>query len=730
MSKDLDLDLDDILGEAIETVAGEPKSQNDNDKNTQNDTDVDADIESTLGLDELSEELNKGAAKVNDEDGDDELDVLADLGLGDDLESASTDNSEGDVTSSDEDTDKQIPVGDGELDLDADLGIELDAPEEVAVSDPNASSEDNTDSDELDFLDGDDGLVDDEEIDVDGLLGQAKGEAESEEDINFDPLADDLPLSVEENESEKDDDFDPLGDFEASGDSDVAESEAEQDVIEPDFSDDTDLDEFEATDEEVAVIEPDIIDDFMNDNDAVEDDELSDELQDEDDTEDGMIDISADEDLRDTEKAKTSFKPHTEVEDVEEMLGGGVGGMFKNEAADEKPPRELPEVPVSEEPVKTETASDEQSDKPSNESTKAGKQKAKKEKLLSESKGGFGIKSIIVTAVASVILSLGAGAGLMYAYGDKIMGNTSYVNDAVLDSRMDAFAATFEARLAEELKTQADKGDVADQLDEITLSVEGVTDRYNSEFAKLDAQLQVLLSKQTIDKSELEELNRKSLVLLTQFVDDTNAAQSKLSEEVYAKVVKVVREEFSGKDDTVKLDAVLTQMNKMQNSLTETKNRMQTQMNLIGVLESEGDFLSKRMATLEVGGKGSSAEQSSGSKPLRTGYTDDKGEQWGYISVKTKDGTASGGHFKIDNTSKAKTMPYILKGVFLAGTQANPEFKVYVTPRASENATPMGYKVGQQIPGMGKILKVEPTSGNEKVPYVVYTDLGILRGDQ
>jgi len=290
-----------------------------------------------------------------------------------------------------------------------------------------------------------------------------------------------------------------------------------------------------------------------------------------------------------------------------------------------------------------------------------------------------------------------------------------------------------EQRLSEKTKTQATKNDVQAELSKMNSSVDEVMARYDSEFGKLQEQLQIVLNKQDIDKSEMEALNRKSLLLLNQFVDDTKAAQAKVSEEVYAKVVKVVREEFSNRDNTVKLDEVLSQVSALRSDYKEIANRVQTQMNLIGVLESEGDFLSKRMATLEVGVTPDVKPQASGKTSLKTGYTDAKGDSWLYLEIETKDGTASGSHYKHQNPPQndpAKTSPYVLKGVFLTGTQDNPEYKVYVTPRASENATPIGYKIGQQIPGMGKILKVEPTTGNEKVPYLVYTDLGVLRGEQ
>jgi hypothetical protein len=700
MSKDLDndfdLELDDILGDAIEVVAGDvdPEIQNDNHE-SQNDTDDELEI--CLDIDELADALNE-TPKENQED--------ADLG------------------------------GDVEVNVLADLGLS----ESVGESDESVQSTDEQD-DDLSFLDGGEGLVDgdEDEIDVDSLLGQAKGESDETseaqdsevvEDSVMDEVAldTDTDIDIDIDVDSEDEGFDPLSDFsENIGESDEDEDEDDDEddaVIEPDFED-TDLNDFEVPEDEIAIIEPDIVDGFMEDESLDDFDEVT-EPEDtasngEDDDE--MIDISSD--VQPEDSGKSSFKPHTEVEDVESILGGGVSGMFKeNEDTVSPDVVEEPQLPKSES-----VDVEESKGKQTQEATERTLPEAVVENA--SKKGKFGLKAIVVTAVASVVISLGFGGGVLHFYGDKIMSNTSYVDSEALDTRMAEFAKNMELRLSAKTEAQASKDVVELKFKEVNSALDAVMARYDSDLNEIQEQQKALLNRQDVDKVAMEALNRKAMLLMNQFVDDTAVAQAKISEEIYAKVIKVVRDEFSSKDNTVKLDAVLAEVSALKSGQTEIKNRVQTQMNLIGVLESEGDFLSKRMATLEVGGATDSPVQKSGKTPLNTGYNKD---EWGYLEVSTKNGVSTSGRFKYgDNQQQvapSKSLPYILKGVFLAGSQSNPEYKVYVTPRASKNATPMGYKIGQQIPGMGKILKVEPTSGNEKIPYLVYTDLGVLRGEQ
>tara|TARA_R110001592_G_scaffold111525_9_gene308851 strand:- start:12079 stop:14208 length:2130 start_codon:yes stop_codon:yes gene_type:complete len=707
-----DKEMDDILGEAIDAVADNTniKVQNDNDsaKPVQNDTD---DVEAGMDIDVLGDLLNESATP---DDGDNN----AELDEG---------NEEGSV------------------DLLADLGIDLSGDEPYATepkldeeSELESEQELDSESDDLDILDGSDVLVgdDDDSIDVDDLIGQAKGEVETEipEKAEVEPELKTAPKAevAPEAEVETQDDDDPLTGFGEDDplDMDFEEDDSleddttkDEDVIEPDFNDATDLGDFES--EEIAVIEPEIDDGFM-----------SGDAEDVDSNDDDMIDISAEDDLDSHKDSATNFKPHTEVEDVEDMLTGSVGGMFHSGSSNEseeseeseavsKLPKEVeadaPEVETND-GLKTDTAKPLESDKEKTDATDDTKGKA------------FGIKAIVLSVVASSLISLGGEVGFLYAFGDKVMGNFSYVDNATFDKKMELVLADFEEKLADKSDIQATKSDVDDQVNEVAANVSSMLNKYNGEIKLLRESMDVLSQKQGVDKAELEALSTQSITLLTQFVDDVKEAQTKVSEEVYAKVIKTVRQEFSERDNAVKLDTLITEVSKLRESDTKNESRLKTAMNLIGVLESDSDFMNRRLAAVEVGAE-TQVNLDPVSKTLKKGYTGSDGDNWAYIEVETKDGVKSGSHFKYgtaknSGSQESSKLPYVLKGVFDTGKSGAPKYQVYVSPRASKNATPMGYSVGQQVPGMGRILNVEPTGGNEKIPYIVTTEVGVLKGEQ
>ena len=702
--------MDDILGKAIDAVDADTntKSQNDNDSDSSIQNDTSSNVESGMDIDVLGDLLNESEPSAEkgkepeESDGEDSLDVLADLGI---------DFSEDEPyeTQKEEPEPKSNDAQDDVLD---DIMNSESAP---------AHSEADEGKDDLDILDGEDGLVEDDSIDVDDLIGQVKGEGGEEEP----------KPTHKESDSNKEaaDDIDPLSDFgkedplnmdfenDSSLDEDPEEDSA---VIEPEFDDEnTDLGDFE--DDEVTNIEPDIDDDFMKD-DAV------------DSQDDDVIDITDDsEDF--PEKPNKSFKPHTEVEDVEDMLTGGVGSIFSTD-----------ETPISNDPDDTALTEEQVEGEPKAE-TDGGKQEpskpdGKEEEPAKESGDEevkpkaktFGVKGLVISIMASSLISLGGGLGAFYAFGDKFMDKHSYIDSEALDKKMASVLDDFEKKLKAKADVQATKTDLDAQVSEVAANVSAMLNKYNGEIETLREKMNTLSQKQGVDKAELEALSSQSITLLTQFVDDVKEAQMKVSEEVYAKVIKTVRQEFSERDNTVKLDELIGEVSRLKDSETRNESKLQTAMNLIGVLESDSDFMSRRLAAVEVGAEQQPTNPTS-SQILKKGYKDSDGENWAYIEVETKDGVKSGSHFKYGNSSsndpkEANTLPYVLKGVFDIGTKAKPKYKVYVSPRASKNATPVGYAVGQQVPGMGRIINVEPTGGNEKIPYVVTTEIGVLKGDQ
>ena len=645
MSKDLEMDLDDILGDAIDTVANsEDASQNDKSSQTrehQNDNSDDA--EEGFDIDELAGFLNEES------------------------------------------------------------GTDL------------SSNDESSKPDELSFLDGDDGLVPDESkeeasINVDDILGQANDTEEAnggntEVEPEIEPEVE--PEIEPEVEPEIEPEIEP--EFDIDGDDPLADFTV-------DDAEDDPLNEFsgsEASSTETNVeIEPDIEDDFMSDmNHSSDDDEV--------------VDITSDEFEVSTEK----FRPHTDVEDVEEILGGGVGGLFASKEK-EKSEEAITDTTANE-PVALEAEEEELPKKDEKLVQEVDNGKAIKD--VASQKSGFGVKSLIATAMGTAILTLGIGGGLLVGFGDKIIGKDTFVDNAALESRMVEVMGKLENSIAEGKVEQISKGEVKKGLEEVSKDISQAVSEFKQGAQNLQNQLDAVVKTQSVDRAEFEAINAKALLLLNQFVDDTKDAESRMSEQVYAKVVKIVKEEFSGKDDTIKLDEVLKTVSQLRSEQSALGNRVQTQMNLIGVLESENEFLSKRLASIESSKPEASEKTASSKTKLKTGYTDENGDRWGYLEVQTKDGLTSGSHFKYKNEDAGKpvnTLPYVLKGVFLTGSANNPEYKVYLIPRAQVNGSPMGYKVGQQVPGIGRILRVEPTNGHEKVPYLVYTDLGVLRSDK
>ena len=691
-------EMDDILGKAIDAVEADTNTeiQNDNDSGglVQNDTD----IEAGMDIDVLGDLLNESGKsdetvqeKKQESPPEESVDVLADLGI--DLS----------------DDEPYVNEGTGDT-VDVESEFELDSDSK----------------DDLDILDGGDVLVgddDEESIDVADLIGQAKGESDTSSVTS-------PPSTVKEIFSEEEPhDADPLSDFGAEDPLDInfeeddslddsvddsVDEEESEDVIEPDFEDDTDLGDYES--EEIVNIEPDIDDALFND----------DALDDED-----MIDISAEDVLVEGSETKSKFKPHTEVEDVEDMLTGDVGGMFAKET-ESSLQAETEEVepifvkkdlddPVTESVIRVEKP---EATNPTPEDKKTKVENAGRT---------FGAKAIVLSVVASSFISLGIGFGVFYAFGDKFMDKHAYIDSTALDEKMASVLADFEERLAAKADVQATKSDVDDQVSEVARNVTNMLEKYNSQITVLREKMDVLSQKQGVDKSELEDLSSQSIMLLTQFVDDVKEAQTKVSEEVYAKVIKTVRQEFSERDNTVKLDQLISEVSMLKDNDTKSESRLQTAMNLIGVLESDSDFMNRRLAAVEVGADPET--KPAASQTLKKGYKDSEGENWAYLEIESKNGVKSGSHFRFNSSNKnapeeANTLPYVLKGVFDTGTKDSPKYKVYVAPRASKNATPIGYSIGQQVPGMGRILNVEPTGGNEKIPYIVTTEIGVLKGEQ
>ena len=107
--------------------------------------------------------------------------------------------------------------------------------------------------------------------------------------------------------------------------------------------------------------------------------------------------------------------------------------------------------------------------------------------------------------------------------------------------------------------------------------------------------------KSNADKEELEALNIRALELMDKFVDDTKTAQSKMAEQVYARVLSAVESKGTGSDiDPRYIKSIADTQAELKAKTESLSRRIQTQMNIINVLESENQFINKRMLSVEA----------------------------------------------------------------------------------------------------------------------------------
>lgn len=541
----------------------------------------------------------------------------------------------------------------------------------------------------------------------------------------FDPISDESEqIGAPETDSEPDDSetaFDPFGEDESSaldesGDHvDSADAlltdEPFKEPVEESGSDNADF--FSELDDAIDVNDIDLSDedddakskadvpDFTVSSDAVDDigDDIDDITMDEESDpkfEELNIDIEDD-----------SSIPEKEASSVKDLYSNGVSGMLDDDkdVASESSEKK---AEIDSEPVKVEA-----SPKPA---------KEKKATVASEKRkmsfSGKKIMKAVTIGLGSVVLIGAIGAAAVF--GPALLESNGQQDVQVrLERQISDLRASMQSRL-DEISAKASN---SEQSEEVKAALAETMQSIENTEMQLRSAIADLASKTDADKAEITAMNQRALMLMDRFIDDTKVAQEKLSESVFARVVASVEANNTNQVDPRYIESLATNIAENK-ALTESlSRRVQTQMNIINVLESENSFLKKRVVSLET------ETQSIKSRPAAQATTGQQSQGQVYLEVKNQDGQGVGGYFT-PNSQPAEQAPlFILKGVF-ENIDGSDGAVIYIAPFNAPSSRPVDYRIGDVIPGMGKVLSIEKLKGDHRVPYVVNTESGSITGQK